>query len=75
MAAAGGKVAPFFRFPDLQHQPQLLSYLGERNIAIFKSVRDRAEPAWRKQTLNCRDKQWVDAKVDAVLNPQTKQAA
>ncbi len=35
MAAAGGKVAPFFRFPDLQHQPQLLSYLAERNIAMF----------------------------------------
>ena len=31
--AAGGKVAPFFRFPDLQHPPQLLSYLAERNIA------------------------------------------
>src|SRR5580704_1353451 len=28
----GGKVAPFFRFPDLQHPPQLMSYLAERNI-------------------------------------------
>jgi peptidoglycan/xylan/chitin deacetylase (PgdA/CDA1 family) len=37
MAAAGGKVAPFFRFPDLQHPPQLLSYLAERNIAIFST--------------------------------------
>ena len=35
MAAAGAPVAPFFRFPDLQHAPQLLTYLGERNIAIF----------------------------------------
>jgi peptidoglycan/xylan/chitin deacetylase (PgdA/CDA1 family) len=35
MAAAGGKVAPFFRFPDLQHPPQLMSYLAERNIAVF----------------------------------------
>jgi peptidoglycan/xylan/chitin deacetylase (PgdA/CDA1 family) len=35
--AAGGAVAPFFRFPDLQHPPQLLSYLGERNIAIFST--------------------------------------
>ena len=26
MAAGGGKVAPFFRFPALQHPPQLLSY-------------------------------------------------
>jgi peptidoglycan/xylan/chitin deacetylase (PgdA/CDA1 family) len=37
MAAAGGKVAPFFRFPDLQHPPQLLSYLAERNIAVFST--------------------------------------
>ncbi|MBV8419406.1 MAG: polysaccharide deacetylase family protein, partial [Hyphomicrobiales bacterium] len=33
LAAAEGKVAPFFRFPDLQHPPQLLSYLAERNVA------------------------------------------
>jgi peptidoglycan/xylan/chitin deacetylase (PgdA/CDA1 family) len=37
MAAAGGKVAPFFRFPALQHPPQLMSYLGERNIAVFST--------------------------------------
>ena len=37
MAAGGAPVAPFFRFPDLQHPPQLLSYLGERNIAIFST--------------------------------------
>ena len=37
MAAAGGKIAPFFRFPELQHLPQLLSYLAERNIAIFST--------------------------------------
>jgi peptidoglycan/xylan/chitin deacetylase (PgdA/CDA1 family) len=37
MAAAGAPVAPFFRFPDLQHAPQLLTYLGERNIAIFST--------------------------------------
>jgi peptidoglycan/xylan/chitin deacetylase (PgdA/CDA1 family) len=36
-AAAGGNVAPFFRFPDLQTPPQLLSYLAERNIAIFST--------------------------------------
>jgi peptidoglycan-N-acetylglucosamine deacetylase len=36
-AAAGGKVAPFFRFPDLQPSPQLTSYLAERNIAIFST--------------------------------------
>jgi peptidoglycan/xylan/chitin deacetylase (PgdA/CDA1 family) len=37
MAAAGAPVAPFFRFPDLQHAPQLLTYLGERNVAIFST--------------------------------------
>ena len=37
MAAAGAPIAPFFRFPDLQHPPQVLSYLGERNIAVFST--------------------------------------
>jgi peptidoglycan/xylan/chitin deacetylase (PgdA/CDA1 family) len=38
MAAADvGKVAPFFRFPALQHPPQLLSYLAERNIGVFST--------------------------------------
>ena len=32
LAAGGGKIAPFFRFPALQHPPQLMSYLAERNI-------------------------------------------
>jgi peptidoglycan/xylan/chitin deacetylase (PgdA/CDA1 family) len=36
-AAAGGKVAPFFRFPYLQQLPRLTSYLAERNIAIFSA--------------------------------------
>ena len=38
MAAAGGKVAPFFRFPDLQHPPQLMSYLGR---AQYRGLLDR----------------------------------
>ncbi len=29
--------ASFFRFPDLQHPPAMLSYLAERNIAIFST--------------------------------------
>ena len=37
MAAGGALVAPFFRFPDLQHPPQLLKYLAQRNIAIFST--------------------------------------
>ncbi len=36
-AAAGVPVAAFFRFPELQHSPQMLAYLGERNIAIFST--------------------------------------
>jgi len=35
--AAGAPIAPFFRFPDLQHAPKLFTYLGERNIAIFST--------------------------------------
>ena len=35
--AAGAPVSRFFRFPDLQHPPALVSYLGERNIAIFST--------------------------------------
>jgi len=37
MAAADASVAPFFRFPDLPHPPQLLEYLAQRNIAIFST--------------------------------------
>ena len=37
MAAGGGKVAPFFRFPALQHPPQLMSYLAERNVGVFST--------------------------------------
>jgi peptidoglycan/xylan/chitin deacetylase (PgdA/CDA1 family) len=36
-AAVGEPIAPFFRFPDLQQPPALLSYLGERNIATFST--------------------------------------
>ena len=44
MAAGGGKVAPFFRFPALQHPPQLLSYLAERNIGVFSTDIDFTRP-------------------------------
>ena len=37
IAAAGGPVAPFFRFPELQHSPRSLEYLAQRNIAIFST--------------------------------------
>ncbi len=35
--AAGVPIAPFFRFPSLQHPPAMLTYLGERNIATFST--------------------------------------
>ena len=48
MAAAGEPVSPFFRFPDLQHTPALVSYLGERNIAIFSTDIDSFDFKIRK---------------------------
>jgi peptidoglycan/xylan/chitin deacetylase (PgdA/CDA1 family) len=48
LAAAGGKVAPFFRFPDLQHPAELLSYLAERNIAVFSTDIDSHDFKLRK---------------------------
>ena len=34
-ALGGASPAPFFRFPALQHPPEMVTYLGERNIAMF----------------------------------------
>jgi peptidoglycan-N-acetylglucosamine deacetylase len=39
-AAVGGPVAPFFRFPQLRHPPEMITYLGERNIAMFSTDLD-----------------------------------
>ncbi|WP_454629018.1 polysaccharide deacetylase family protein [Bradyrhizobium cenepequi] len=33
--ALGVSPSPFFRFPALQHPPEMVTYLGTRNIAIF----------------------------------------
>ena len=33
--ALGSAPAPFFRFPELQHPPGMVTYLGDRNVAIF----------------------------------------
>ena len=35
--AQGAPIAPFFRFPALRHPPEMLTYLGERNIASFST--------------------------------------
>jgi peptidoglycan/xylan/chitin deacetylase (PgdA/CDA1 family) len=33
--ALGTSPSPFFRFPALQHPPEMVTYLGARNIAMF----------------------------------------
>ena len=35
--AAGVPTAPFFRFPALRHPPEVVTYLGTRNIGIFST--------------------------------------
>jgi peptidoglycan/xylan/chitin deacetylase (PgdA/CDA1 family) len=47
-AAVAGPIAPFFRFPALQHPPELLSYLAERNIASFSADFDSLDFKIRK---------------------------
>lgn len=47
-AAGGAPIAPFFRFPNLQHPPELLSYLAERNIASFSTDIDSFDFKMRK---------------------------
>ena len=54
MAAAGANgppVAAFFRFPDLQHPPPMVSYLGERNIAILSTDIDSFDFKLKKPEL------------------------
>ena len=46
--AVGGPIAPFFRFPALQHPPELVTYLAERNIAIFSTDIDSFDFKMRK---------------------------
>jgi peptidoglycan/xylan/chitin deacetylase (PgdA/CDA1 family) len=38
--ALGAPAAPFFRFPALKHPPELVTYLGQRNIGIFSTDMD-----------------------------------
>ena len=39
-AALGQPPAPFFRFPQLQHNPAAMAYLGTRNVAMFSTDLD-----------------------------------
>jgi peptidoglycan/xylan/chitin deacetylase (PgdA/CDA1 family) len=46
--AVGGPTAPFFRFPSLQQPPELMAYLGTRNVAIFSTDLDTFDFKMRK---------------------------
>ncbi len=46
--AVGGPTAPYFRFPGLKHPPELVSYLGQRNIGIFSTDFDTFDFKMRK---------------------------
>jgi len=39
----GPAPAPFFRFPGLQHPPEMVTFLGTRNIAIFSCDLDSVD--------------------------------
>ena len=43
-----GQQTPFFRFPALRHPPEMVTYLGERNIAIFSTDLDSFDFKLRK---------------------------
>ena len=43
-----GEGAPFFRFPALRHPPEVVTYLGERNIGIFSTDMDSFDFKMRK---------------------------
>lgn len=43
-----GTAAPFFRFPALRHPPEVVTYLGQRNIGIFSTDMDSFDFKMRK---------------------------
>jgi peptidoglycan/xylan/chitin deacetylase (PgdA/CDA1 family) len=46
--AVGGPIAPYFRFPALRHPPELIAYLGQRNVGIFSTDFDSFDFKMRK---------------------------
>src|SRR5262245_52873365 len=46
--ALGANAAPFFRFPALKHPPEMVTYLGQRNMAIFSTDVDSFDFTMRK---------------------------
>jgi peptidoglycan/xylan/chitin deacetylase (PgdA/CDA1 family) len=47
--ALGAPPSPFFRFPALQHPPEMVTYLGTRNIAMFSCDLDSFDFKARNQ--------------------------
>jgi len=47
-AAVGDAAMPFFRFPALRHPPELVTYLGQRNVAMFSTDLDSFDFKMRK---------------------------
>ena len=46
--ALGAPAAPFFRFPALKHPAEMVTYLGQRNIAIFSTDMDSFDFTMRR---------------------------
>ncbi len=61
-ALDGQAAAPFFRFPALRHPPELVTYLGERNIGIFSTDLDSFDFKTRK----------ADQVVNSIMTKLTK---
>ena len=60
--ALGTAPAPFFRFPELQHNPAAVAYLGQRNVAIFSCDLDSFD--FRKNSTPDKVVQTVMTKLD-----------
>jgi len=45
--ALAAQPAPFFRFPNLAHAPEMIAYLAERNIGIFSTDIDVSDTGLR----------------------------
>ena len=60
--ALGAAPAPFFRFPELQHSPTAVAYLGQRNVAIFSCDLDSFD--FRKNSTPDKVVQTVMTKLD-----------
>jgi peptidoglycan/xylan/chitin deacetylase (PgdA/CDA1 family) len=60
--ALGTSPAPFFRFPELQHNPAAVAYLGTRNVAIFSCDLDSFD--FRKASTPDKVVQTVMTKLD-----------